>query len=158
MLVAFVPALLLVGCVDLKKPMLVEECEKAPGGCTNDWRPTLRDAGEDTAEPSPDLAPSDDPMPPKKDLGPDTVPAAETADVVPPGKETGDDGRPSDPIAPTETQPEGSKADGKTDLLADKEPAGPEPAGAEPGPERGSEPGAEPGPEPGPEPGKEPGA
>jgi hypothetical protein len=167
LLLGCVPALLL-GCVNLKKPKTVEECAKAPGGCTAGWVPSNADGGKDVAEPAgPDLAPADEPVPPRKDAGPDVstgisdVPA-DGADGGSNSGDAADVGLPSDVIPPADVV---SPLDGKRDLPADKgteseASGGPEPGpepGREPAPEMGPEPGKEPGPEPGPEPRREPG-
>jgi hypothetical protein len=174
LLVSLVSGMLVIGCVNLTKPMLVQECANAPGGCTPNWVPP--DAADATAG-QPDLRSGDEPAVVKHDVAPDNSPppADGPADQIAPDTANkdviGDTRPPSDPIVSTEPTP--PPDDVKSDLPVEKtvgaepgpEPqAGPEPGpepgrepGAEPGPEPGKEPGVEPGPEPGPEPGKEPG-
>ena len=159
LLLGCAPAFLVSGCVNLKKPKTVEECAKAPGGCTEGWVPSNSDGGKDVAEPvGPDLAPADEPVSSRKDAAPDfsTGTSDAVADVAEGDSTAGDAvdiGVPSD-LGP---QPDAvAPPDGTRDLPMDKGTGSEASGGPEPGPEPGREAGIEIGPEPSPEPGPEP--
>ena len=161
--------LLLVGCVNLTKPLAVQKCSSSSAGCSDDPNQVhpgddaKKDINDDTADSSSaDLAVGDDKPVVQPDAGPDLpvsnpdnpVDKGDSATVTPDTKDTtAGDVRDSLDVFDVVTPP----SDWPEDKVPSPEP-GPEPAGAEPssGPEPGPEPGREPGLEPGPEPGPEP--